>query len=159
MVKQNVSIYCLLKICSLIVKGRQTSVGKLMKAYENQTETSFLRKCRRIINGMSFSLKGIILILFCVQAPFDMVLWKNIPLEYVSENCSVVSNSLQPTPWTVVHRILQARILEWVAVPFSRGSSNPAVEPRSPENIILFFSVSLILKSWPGSWIAMFGIH
>ena len=35
------------------------------------------------------------------------------------------------TPWTVAHRgssvhgILQARILEWVAVPFSRRSSQP----------------------------------
>ena len=27
------------------------------------------------------------------------------------------------SPWTIVHGILQARILEWVAVPFSRGSS------------------------------------
>ena len=40
------------------------------------------------------------------------------------------------TPWTVcdpmdytVHGILQARILEWVAFPFSRGSS----QPRSPK--------------------------
>ena len=35
------------------------------------------------------------------------------------------------TPWTEarqapsVHRILQARVLEWVAIPFSRGSSRP----------------------------------
>ena len=35
------------------------------------------------------------------------------------------------TPWTVANeaplsmRILQARILEWVAIPFSRGSSQP----------------------------------
>ena len=29
-----------------------------------------------------------------------------------------------------VHGILQARVLEWVAVPFSRGSSQP--KPRSP---------------------------
>ena len=29
------------------------------------------------------------------------------------------------SPWTIVHGILQARILEWVAVPFSRGSSQP----------------------------------
>ena len=28
--------------------------------------------------------------------------------------------------------ILQARILEWVAMPSSRGSSNPGTEPRSP---------------------------
>ena len=31
-----------------------------------------------------------------------------------------------------VHGILQARILEWVAVPFSRDLSNPGTEPRSP---------------------------
>ena len=27
-----------------------------------------------------------------------------------------------------VHGILQARILEWVAISFSRGSSNPGIE-------------------------------
>ena len=31
-----------------------------------------------------------------------------------------------------VHGILQASILEWVAFPFSRGSSQPGMEPRSP---------------------------
>ena len=30
------------------------------------------------------------------------------------------------------HGILQARILEWVAFPFSRGSSQPGIEPWSP---------------------------
>ena len=29
------------------------------------------------------------------------------------------------TPWSIVHGILQARILEWVAYPFSRGSFQP----------------------------------
>ena len=28
-------------------------------------------------------------------------------------------------PGSSVHRILQARILEWIAFPFSRGSSQP----------------------------------
>ena len=35
---------------------------------------------------------------------------------------------LYPTlwdPWTVVHEIFQARIIEWVAIPLSRGSSQP----------------------------------
>ena len=32
-------------------------------------------------------------------------------------------------PGSSVHGIVQARILEWVAIPFSRGSS----QPRSPE--------------------------
>ena len=31
-----------------------------------------------------------------------------------------------------VHGILQARILEWVAIPFSRGSSNPGIKPGLP---------------------------
>ena len=36
-----------------------------------------------------------------------------------------MSNSLQPHG-------LQARILKWVAFPFSRGYPNPGIEPRSP---------------------------
>ena len=31
-----------------------------------------------------------------------------------------------------VHGILQARILEWVAFPFSRDFPNRGIEPRSP---------------------------
>ena len=41
-----------------------------------------------------------------------------------------------PTPCDpmdyTVRRILQARILEWVTVPFSRDLPNPGTEPRSP---------------------------
>ena len=42
------------------------------------------------------------------------------------------------TPWTVAHQaplsmgILQARILEWVAMPSSRGSSQPRLNPGLP---------------------------
>ena len=43
------------------------------------------------------------------------------------------------TPWTVVYQApqsveffrLQARVLEWVAISFYRGSSRPGIEPRS----------------------------
>ena len=35
-------------------------------------------------------------------------------------------------PGSSVCEILQARILEWVAISFSRGSSGPGIEPRSP---------------------------
>ena len=30
-----------------------------------------------------------------------------------------------------VHGILQARMLQWVTIPFSRASSYPGIEPRS----------------------------
>ena len=38
------------------------------------------------------------------------------------------------TPWTdyTILGILEARILEWVAFPSYRGSSQPGIEPRSP---------------------------
>ena len=48
-------------------------------------------------------------------------------------SCQVVSDSFA-TPWTVaykdplVHGIFQARILEWVAISFSRGSFCPRVK-------------------------------
>ena len=32
----------------------------------------------------------------------------------------------------IVHGILQSRILEWVAFPFSRNLPNPGIKPRSP---------------------------
>ena len=45
-------------------------------------------------------------------------------LKSESESRSVVSDSLRPMD-CIVHGILQARILQWVAFPFSRGSSQP----------------------------------
>ena len=71
---------------------------------------------------------------------------------------SVVSNSV--TPWTAACQaplsrgILQARILEWVAMPVSRGSSQPGIKPRFPAS-----QVDSLLSEPPGSprkleWVA-----
>ena len=46
----------------------------------------------------------------------------------VAHSCSALCDPMDYT----VHGILQARILEWVAFPFSRGSPNPGIEPKSP---------------------------
>ena len=35
-------------------------------------------------------------------------------------------------PGSSVYGILQARMLGWVAIPFSRGSSQPGIKPKSP---------------------------
>ena len=43
--------------------------------------------------------------------------------------CDPMDCSLPGSP---VHGFLQAKILEWVAVPSSRGSSHPGIEPMSP---------------------------
>ena len=48
-------------------------------------------------------------------------------------------------PGSSVHGILQARILEWVAMPSSRGSSRPRGEPRCPAS-----QVGSLLSEPPG---------
>ena len=51
-------------------------------------------------------------------------------LEYRLKWKKVKVAQLYPT--FIVHGILQARILEWVAFPLSRGLPNPGIEPQSP---------------------------
>ena len=46
----------------------------------------------------------------------------------VAQSCPILCNPMDYT----VHGILQARTLEWVAFPFSRRSSQPRDQPRSP---------------------------
>ena len=54
---------------------------------------------------------------------------------------------LLATPWTAnppsssVHGISQARILDWVAISFFRGSSQPGIEPVSPTLAGRFFTI------------------
>ena len=47
-----------------------------------------------------------------------------------------MSNSFRPMdcnlPGSSVHRISQARVLEWVAIFFSMGSLHPGIKPSSP---------------------------
>ena len=54
----------------------------------------------------------------------------------VCVNCSKYLTLCNPMdcslPCLPVHGILQARILEWVAISFSRGLPNPGIKPKSP---------------------------
>ena len=51
----------------------------------------------------------------------------------VAQSCLTLCNPVDcGPPGSSVHRILQARILEWVVITFSRGSSHPRDEPMSP---------------------------
>ena len=80
----------------------------------------------------------------CLEGPMDRGTWQDTvhrvaqnrtQLSTYTQICSVQLLShvqLSVTPWTVwslpgssVHGILQAWILEWVAISFSRGSSQP----------------------------------
>ena len=56
-----------------------------------------------------------------------MYMYTYMYMYLVAQSCPTVCNSMDCSlPSSSVHRILQVRILEWVAIPFSRGSSQPS---------------------------------
>ena len=50
------------------------------------------------------------------------------------------------SPDSYVHGVSQARILEWVAISFSRGSSHPEIESASPALAGRFFTTEPLGK-------------
>ena len=60
---------------------------------------------------------------------FSLALWAQVEKwKLLSHVWLTLCNPMDYT----VHGILQARILEWVAIPFSGDLPNPGIEPRSP---------------------------
>ena len=50
----------------------------------------------------------------------------------VAQSCPTLCNTMDYSlPGSSVHRILQSRILEWIAVPFSWDLPDPGTEPVS----------------------------
>ena len=78
------------------------------------------------------------------RAASKKVLWATLRPDFRSWNvtecdhaCMFSRVQLFATPWTIdlqspLSMILQARILEWVAMSSSRVSSNPGIKPMSP---------------------------
>ena len=113
-------------------------------------------KCRSSLWGLRWSLQcsAVFLLLVYVRACMLNHVWLCDPMD-----CS--------PPGSFVHGIFQARILEWVAISFFRGSSCPGIEPTSfvspamagrffipeppgkPSNlhILFLFALSLVVDS------------
>ena len=70
-------------------------------------------------------------------------LWRIEELNSISwkEECY---RTWRSSPGSSVHGIVQARILEWVAIPFSRGSSQPRNQTWVSYNAGRFFTISAI---------------
>ena len=95
----------------------------------------------------------------------DEEIWSKYVSQAHKNTACMCAKSIQscPTLWdpmdcsppgSSVHRILQARILEWVAEPSSRGSSNPGIKPISLESSALagrFFTTSAIWEAHKSS--------
>ena len=70
------------------------------------------------------------------------------PLCLVTQLCLTLCDSMdRKPPGSSVHGILQARIPEWVASPFSRGLLNPGIKAGSPALAGRFFTTELPRKS------------
>ena len=66
----------------------------------------------------------------------------------VTQSCLTLCNPMDCSqPGSSVHGILQARILEWIAMPSSRGSSQPRNQTRVSCAAGRFFIVSAIRKA------------
>ena len=64
--------------------------------------------------------------------------------QWCSNLCDTMGCSL---PGSSIHGILQAKILEWIAIPFSRRFPDPGIKPGSPAlQADFFYSVSLPSK-------------
>ena len=71
----------------------------------------------------------------------------SLPVRHLGKKVKPLSCvRLFATPWTVATRflvqgILQARILEWIAIPFSRGSSQPRDQTQVSHTAGRFFTI------------------
>ena len=60
----------------------------------------------------------------------------------VAQSCSTLCDPMDCSPLgSSAHGILQARILEWVAIPFSRGSSQPRDQTQATYIAGRFFTI------------------
>ena len=69
------------------------------------------------------------------------------------QSCPTICNPMDSRlPGSSVHGILQARILEWVAISFSRESCNPGIEPGSLMSPALACGLFTTSASWEAMW-------
>ena len=110
--------------------GQNTEVGScllLQGIFPTQGLNPGFPHCRQILYQLSHRGSPIAL---CVLYIFCFYLWfifsQKLQFSFLLSLsiCSVMSEFCDPMDYTV-HGILQARVLEWVAFPFSRGSFHP----------------------------------
>ena len=80
--------------------------------------------------------------------------WAELFLNTAAVLCSVISDSASPLdcspPGSFVHGIFLARILEWVAISFAKGSSDPGIELSSLASPALAGGFLYCCATWHG---------
>ena len=89
----------------------------------------FINKVLLLIEHRLYSLQ-IVCCYFC-STKSELSSWDRYVCVLVAPSCSTLCDPMDCTlPGSSVHGILQARILKWVAMPSSRGSSWPRSDPH-----------------------------
>ena len=118
--------------------GKNTVMGChfLLQCMKVRSESEVAQSCLTLREPMDCSLPGSSIhgifqarVLEWGAIAFSITLPKTLQflMTFNDPSHSVMSNSLQPyglkSPGSSVHGIFQTRILEWIAIPFPRGSS------------------------------------
>ena len=99
-------------------------------------ESLYLLDCDHFFSRLTFQVEQSIPLHF---PPYSSVYLKVLKVKRkVVQSCPTLCDPMDYT----VHGILQARILEWVAVPFSRGLPSPEIEPRSSALQVILYQLS-----------------
>ena len=102
-----------------VVTFPQNTVSLLNKSPSPKPKHFRGKNCRK---RKSQSLSHLALVSLDILS-FPYLLWSEV---LVTQSCPTLCNSINCSPpGSSVHGIFQARILEWVAISFSRGSSQP----------------------------------
>ena len=74
------------------------------------------------------------------QMPYPLIIFEWV--SEVAQSCPTLCNPMDCSlPGSFVHGIFQARILEWVAISFSRRSSQPRDQTQVLQIVVRLFSV------------------
>ena len=116
--------------------GQNTGVGSLpllQGIFPTEGSKPGLPHCRQILYQLSHKGNPI----NCVESHFPPRFHSGFERENVAQLFPTLCDSMDYT----VHGVLQARILEWVAIPFSRGLSQPRDQTWVSLTADVFFTI------------------
>ena len=104
--------------CPWDFPGKRTGVGchfLLQMIFPTQGSNPGFLHCRQILYQLSYK-----------ESPVESGTWSEVKWSEVAQSCPTLCDPMDCSlPGSSVHGIFQAIVLEWVAISFSRGSSQP----------------------------------
>ena len=117
----------------MIIRSRTGQTAKVL------TKKKVLKNTCTIIPIFEHSC---VLIWKLVQLIFTATTGSSVAAVLVSQSCPTLCDPMNCSPpGSSIHGILQARILEWIAIPFSRGSSWPRDQTQVSCTAGRFFTI------------------